>query len=624
MIEPGTILNGYRVERMLGFGGMGIVYEATQLSLGRRVALKVLRTPIAGDEAFATRLRREGTLQASIEHPHVLHVYEVGESDEGLFLAMRLVEDGSSLAGILEAGDLDAGRALELLGQAASALDAAHAAGLVHGDVKPQNILVDGEGSAYLGDFGLTRAGGDSLTASRPLLGTVAYVAPELIQGEPAQPASDRYAFGATLFHCLTGDPVYPLGTDAAVLYAHVGSPPPRASERREELPAALDGVFEGALAKDPDRRPASAGELVDSARDALGPELVEKLEPPRLGVRAARIPPTTGLAPPRSSGPPRRRSLLLLAGGALVAAALGAGVIALLDDDAESSDAPVPSVAASAQPLGSSLTEPDRSVGCGGEAPAPGSEPCTITQTRLPGAELVAPADGTVVGWAVGGATGELALDVIRPRGPDTTRVARSQFESAGNSAPHYFRTSLPVEKGDAVGLQLGPGASIGVRETDGAATERWLAPVGGAYGLPDEGEGSGFDYELMLRADFVPGGRVREPPQLQGAAAASAPGGTVRERVPVKISVPPTRVEVAVVEVGERVALDLFNGGRRLARMFVPGLLPGGQPIELDAVTYPGEGFSEADLWWVNPNSGRVEFHFFGVYPRQLTLLG
>ena len=237
MIQAGTVLDGYRVERVLGSGGMGIVYEATQLSLDRRVALKVLRTSLAEDDALGTRLRSEGRLQASIEHPNVLDAYEVGESEFGLFLSMRLVEGGDSLARELESGGLDAERALDLLGQAASALDAAHAAGLVHGDVKPQNILVDGDGAAYLGDFGLTRAGGDSLTASRALLGTVAYVAPEIIAGEAPKAPSDIYSFAATMFHCLTGDPVFPLGTDAAVMYAHVDSPPPAASGAPDGAP---------------------------------------------------------------------------------------------------------------------------------------------------------------------------------------------------------------------------------------------------------------------------------------------------------------------------------------------------------------------------------------------------
>jgi hypothetical protein len=395
-----------------------------------------------------------------------------------------------------------------------------------------------------------------------------------------------------------------------------------------------VDPTFDRALAKDPERRPGSAAEIVDAVREALGPELVDRLGPPSLGARAARVPATTELrSKPGGPGPraaqdasPRRGRPALLAAAVVGAAVVGAAVAALvLDDDASGgSGVQVPSVFASAQPLGSALPEPDRSVGCSGEAPAPGSEACSILQTELPDAEIVVPADGKVVGWAVRGASGEIALDVIRPRGADTVRVARSEFESAGNTAPHHFRTALPVERGDVLALELGTGAAIGVRETEGAATQRWLAPEGGAYGLPDEGEGTGFDHEVMLRADFVAGGTVEQPERLLGAAAAAAPPGTVRERIPVEISEPPTRVEIAVVEVGGRVALDLFDEGSRRVRMFLPGLVPGGKPVELEAVTYEGEGSAEADLWWVNPNSGRLTFHLFAVYPRELEFLG
>jgi hypothetical protein len=213
------------------------------------------------------------------------------------------------------------------------------------------------------------------------------------------------------------------------------------------------------------------------------------------------------------------------------------------------------------------------------------------------------------------------MALDVIRPRGADTIRVNTSQFESAGNEAPHYFGTALPVEEGDLLGVRLAPGSRIGATERDGAETERWLAPVGGLYGLPDEG--AGLEDEIALRADFVPG-RVAQPEQLLGAAAADAPAGTVRERAKAEISKLATVIEVAVVETDGRVAIDLFRGGRRTARMFIPGLLPGGAPIDLGADTIPGEGFVQVGLFWVNPVSGRLIYHHFSAVPSELTLLG
>jgi serine/threonine-protein kinase len=215
MIEVGQTVDGYRVERLIGRGGMGVVYEAVQTSVNRRVALKVLRAELANDPAFAERFRREARLQASLEHPNVLEVYDVGETDQGLFLAMRLVS-GRTLLDLLRDEELDAQRALDLLDQAAGALDAAHEARLIHRDVKPQNVLVDDGDRAFLADFGLTRAGTDTTIASSgPMLGSVAYVAPEIVRGEEPTPASDRYSAAATLFHCLTGEVVFPRGSEA-------------------------------------------------------------------------------------------------------------------------------------------------------------------------------------------------------------------------------------------------------------------------------------------------------------------------------------------------------------------------------------------------------------------------
>jgi hypothetical protein len=626
LIERGASFDGYRVERLLGRGGMGVVYEATQVSLGRRVALKVLRPELAEDPGFVSRFRREGRLQASLEHPHVLDVYEVGESEHGLYLAMRLVE-GRTVADLLRDGELGAESALDLLGQAADALDAAHAAGLVHRDVKPENVLVADDGTAYLADFGLTR-GGEAITdaATRPALGTVAYVAPEVIRGESPGPAADRYAFAASLFHCLTGDVVFPRGSEAAVLYAHASEPPPRPTERRPELPASLDAVFADALAKDPEQRPARARDLIDRVRRALGPDAVSALGPPAssppVEPAAVTLPPRAAAAEPTAARAPRR--LGLLAAVALVSAGLGAGVVALIGGDDDAAEVPVPPVPAGAQGLGSALPAPDRTLGCRGAAPAPDAAPCAIAQSELPDATLLVPSDGTIRSWAVRGASGELALDVLRPRGDDTTRVARSQWESAGNVGPHEFETDLAVEGGDLLAIELGPGATIGVRDAEGATTERWFAPTGGFYGSPDRKAGTGFDYEVLLRGDFVEGGTVDVPRTLTGAAAAAAPDGRVRERQQVTIDDPPAAVTVEVVEVDDRIALDLVHERRRRARIIVPGLIPGGRPVDIRDFTYEGESSSEVDLWWVNPNSGRSVFHFFEVSSHQLRYLG
>ncbi|MCW3066890.1 MAG: serine/threonine protein kinase, partial [Solirubrobacterales bacterium] len=275
------MVGSYEIEGPLGRGGMAVVYRARHVEVGRRVALKVLAGELGADPEFVARFRREGRLQAALEHPHVVPVYEAGESEHGLYLAMRLVV-GSTLAVLMSERTVDGARGLALVGQVGEALDAAHAAGLVHRDVKPQNVLVGGADDAYLGDFGLTRVGGATgVTATGKLVGTVSYLAPEVVRGAEAVPASDRYAFAATLFECLTGTAVYPRRTEAAILYAHTSESVPRISRRRSELPPALDEIFARALAKDPGERPESARALVDAVSEVLAAAGAGALPPP-------------------------------------------------------------------------------------------------------------------------------------------------------------------------------------------------------------------------------------------------------------------------------------------------------------------------------------------------------
>jgi serine/threonine-protein kinase len=270
LLGTGQTIAGYQVDEVLASGGMGVVYRATQLSLGRTVALKVLAPHLSADEVFRERFRREAALQARLEHPHIVTVYEAGECDEGLYLALRFI-DGMSLKKMVEPGPLDPGRALRLMAQVASALDTAHEAGLVHRDVKPQNVLIDLRDQAYLADFGLTKSAGHrGLTETGTYIGSLEYVPPEQWRGAELTPASDRYAFAGVLYEALTGEVPYPRDTEAALLYAHVADAPPRPTERRPELPPALDEVIARGMAKDPEARYASATELVRAAELAM------------------------------------------------------------------------------------------------------------------------------------------------------------------------------------------------------------------------------------------------------------------------------------------------------------------------------------------------------------------
>jgi streptogramin lyase/predicted Ser/Thr protein kinase len=267
----GSELAGYRVESLLGRGGMGVVYRAHDLALDRPVALKILAPELAADERFRERFLRESRLAASLDHPSIVPVYDAGEVSGELYIAMRFVE-GSDLKALLrDEGALEPSRALRIVEQVADALDAAHERGLVHRDVKPSNVLIDARGHSYLADFGLSRRLGEAGAAlnATQSLGTVDYAAPEQIRGEEVDGRADLYSLGCLLCECLTGEPPFKRASDAATLFAHLEEEPP--------APAGLEQVMRAALAKEPDERFQSGRELVAVARAALG------LEPKRV-----------------------------------------------------------------------------------------------------------------------------------------------------------------------------------------------------------------------------------------------------------------------------------------------------------------------------------------------------
>ncbi|TMK98924.1 MAG: hypothetical protein E6G34_05305 [Actinobacteria bacterium] len=276
-IRAGLELAGYRIDAVIGQGGMGTVYRAEQLRLGRRVALKIMAPDLANDPSFRHRFLRESHLAASLEHPNVVPIFDAGEVERILYLAMRFIPGIDLRALIRRERRLGLEQALEVTRQLASGLDAAHGLGLVHRDVKPSNVLIDepgGSGAAlqsYLTDFGLSKrvvetTGG---TMGRPL-GSVHYMSPEHIRGERVDARSDVYSLGCLLYECLTGEAPYARDSEVAVLYAHLEAQCPRVSARRREVPAAVDAVIAWALAKEPAERPASAGELADALAQAL------------------------------------------------------------------------------------------------------------------------------------------------------------------------------------------------------------------------------------------------------------------------------------------------------------------------------------------------------------------
>ena len=276
-ITTGMLVSGYRIERPIGNGATGSVYLARDETLDRPVALKILAPELARDDRFRERFLRESRTAAGIEHPSIIPIYAAGDSDGMLYLAMRYVE-GGDLGDLIERqGRLEGEQVLVLLQQVAAALDAAHAKGLLHRDVKPGNILVDGD-RAWLADFGLAKHAStvNSLSRDNSFAGTVDYIAPEQIQGADVDSRADVYALGCVLFQALAGRPPFQRDNDLAVVFAHLREPPPALSLLRPDLPQSLDRVIERALAKNPDQRYATAGELIQDAGEAIrGGEVV-------------------------------------------------------------------------------------------------------------------------------------------------------------------------------------------------------------------------------------------------------------------------------------------------------------------------------------------------------------
>ena len=270
-LSAGDEFAGYRIERRLGRGGMGVLYLAIEPGLERRVALKLIAPEAAADEVFARRFAEESKIAASIEHPNVVPIYAAGEEDGTPFIAMRYVSGSDLGRRLAREGRLESALAVALIAQVGNGLDAIHAAGLVHRDVKPANVLLAGGDAgehAYITDFGVARnvATESGLTQTGRFVGTLDYVAPEQISGGVVDARADTYALGCLLFKLLTGDVPYPRDGDAARLYAHLNDPPPAPSLHATAVPMALDDVAIRAMSKQPEDRYPSAGDLGRSA----------------------------------------------------------------------------------------------------------------------------------------------------------------------------------------------------------------------------------------------------------------------------------------------------------------------------------------------------------------------
>ena len=357
---PGSRIGKYVLEKQIGHGGMAVVFRARDEQLGRLVALKIMAPSVAADAEFQQRFVRESKAAAAVDDPHIIPLFEAGESAGVLFIAMRYVAGGDVRSLLAREGPLSLDRVSAILVSVASALDAAHAAGLVHRDVKPGNMLIDARKGrpdhVYLADFGLTKAtsGAVALTSTGRFLGTADYAAPEQIQGWSVDGRADQYALACAALEMLTGQTPFPSENVMAVLTAHMSKPPPQLSARRHGLPAELDAVLGRALAKSPVDRYPSCGDFTAAFQRAAGMGRHEApvaagasrrraegeaatLAPggPR-GVRAERA--TRSLALPLSMQPPgradvvrgRRRGWRLVIAAA-AAVAIAATIVAFL-----------------------------------------------------------------------------------------------------------------------------------------------------------------------------------------------------------------------------------------------------------------------------------------------------
>ena len=325
---PGRRIAGYQIEEELGRGGMAIVYRARDINLGRIVALKILAPQLAQDDSFRQRFIQESRAAAAVDHPHIIPVFEAGKADGELFIAMRYVSTGDVRTLLDANGALPVARAAAIVAQAASALDAAHAHGLVHRDVKPGNMLLarSADGSSdhvYLSDFGLSKQSlaPTGLTATGQFLGTLDYIAPEQIEGRPVDGRADLYALACATVEMLTGVPPFRRAENVALMYAQLSEPPPLLRERRPELPAGIDQVMGKALAKSPDDRYAGCMDFAAALKAACTPqpapwaigdpglrparEATELAYPVRADGGAPGASSPSGSAPPPAGGPP-------------------------------------------------------------------------------------------------------------------------------------------------------------------------------------------------------------------------------------------------------------------------------------------------------------------------------
>jgi len=513
-LTPGAVVAGYRIESIVGRGGMGVVYRARELELDRVVALKVIAPELLEDQLVRERFLKEARTAASIEHPNVIPVYAAGERDGIAYIVMRFIDGDDVRTLVRRDGPLGPGGAADMAGQAGIGLDAIHRAGYVHRDVKPANVLVDKDGHVYVTDFGLAKQvisqGG--ATATGRWVGTLDYVAPEQIRGGRVDARADVYALGGVLSFMLTGRVPFEREGDEAKLWAQLSEPPPVPSRLRSGLPRELDAVVARAMAKDPEARYLSAGDLGRAARAAASGG--RPSQPERMVARGAAAPAgaltepgiageasTVTATRPQPARPRRRRGLVAIAAAGVLAAGAFAVTLALTSaDDRRWNAARAGDPAASPRPdrtPAPHMTETIRGVGHRPNAIAIANGDLWITSADDPGVTRI-----------------DMATRRERRQHPDVGRGARS-LASDGTSVWVAVKTQRRLVRIDArtgrVTMRLDPGAEPS-RVVVGLGSV-WLAAKSGP---PRQG--------LIIRYDRS--GRELDRTVLPGVPSALAAG--------------------------------------------------------------------------------------------------
>ena len=486
----GSRIAGYRLEEQIGRGGMAVVFRARDERLGRLVALKILAPALAGDAEFQRRFISESRAAAAIDDPHIVPVFAAGEADGVLYIAMRYVDGGDAHSLLARGGPLPPGRVTEIISPVASALDAAHRAGLLHRDVKPSNMLMDVRPGrpdhVYLSDFGVSKAMASTsgLTRAGEVMGTLDYMSPEQIGGKPVDGRADQYALACSAFELLTGAPPFRRDEPTAVMYAQLSEPAPPPSSGRPDLPRAVDAVLAKALAKVPGNRFASCGQFADALRHALG------FQPYDSGPQAAAHPATEGGWPAAA------------AAGAHAAAQAVAGPAAGVDDDAPPTATSIPA----ARPVG---TDP-------GPVPAGGTQP-----TRRPRRRRAA-AGAAVIILAAAGLIAWLAVGPGPGPGPVAVPVSvKSALPALGGDV--YVLYGGGKQASAEVYGQIGKAAAGEVAQLYAQQFPYSSAPVqAGSVILHPAGATAGYQFQV------TPALATRYRVELFSSSTASAPLGT------------------------------------------------------------------------------------------------